>query len=459
MSGNLSTKNRMKELAELDKKHYLHPTTPVKAHFEQGPPIIVSEGKGIYIKDVNGEEYIDGMSMLWNVNLGHGQKELAQAAQEQMSKLAYSSSFFGNSHERAIELAEKLATLTPGDLNVVFYTSGGSESNDSAFKLARYYWKVKGEPNRTKIIGLERAYHGTTLGATSATGMTEFQNFVNAKAPDFFHAKAHQTNCELGDKSDPNYEGCIRDIVEKEGPETIAAVVLEPVQGAGGVFFPPEGYLQAVRKLCDEFGILMITDEVITGFGRTGKMFGVNNWDVVPDLMTVAKGITSGYSQLGAVIMKEKIRDELVKSDDVLFHGFTYSGHPTACAVALKNLEIIERDNIVANAKNMEAVLKEGLKYLEEKHKTVTKTRALGLLAAFELYEDPESGKRFDPSFLAAHKLVDECFDRKLILRTAEWDGDNIIAIAPALIVNKQEVENIISIIDDSLTAFEKKLG
>ncbi|TCP30877.1 adenosylmethionine-8-amino-7-oxononanoate aminotransferase [Scopulibacillus darangshiensis] len=451
-------KTKMESLSELDRKHYLHPTTPAKMHFEQGPSIIVSEGKGINIKDVKGDEYIDAMSMLWNVNLGHGQKELADAAQEQMMKLAYSSSFFGNSHETAIQLAEKLASLTPDDLNVVFYTSGGSESNDTAFKLSRYYWQIKGQPERTKIIGLERAYHGVTMGATSATGVREFQNFVNAKAPDFFHAKAHQTNCELGDKSDPNYEGCIRDIVEKEGPDTIAAVILEPVQGAGGVLFPPEGYMQAVRKLCDEFGILMITDEVITGFGRTGKMFGVNNWDVVPDMMTVAKGITSGYSQLGAVIMKEKIRDEIVKTDDVLFHGFTYSGHPTACAVALKNLEILERDNLVVNAKNMEKVLKDGMAFLEEKHSIVTKTRALGLLGAFELYEDPASGKPFDPSIAAAHKVVDECFKRKLILRTAEWDGDNIVAIAPALIVNKQEIENIISILDESITAFEMTL-
>lgn len=447
------------QLAEWDKKHFLHPTTVPKAHVEQGPKLIFSEGNGIYVNDINGDAYLDGISMLWNVNLGHGQTELAEAAKEQMARLAFSSSFVSYSNEPAIRLAEKLASLAPGDLNAVFYTSGGSESNDTAFKFARFYWRLKGQPEKTKIIALERSYHGVTIAAQTATYVPAFHQFSGSKVPGVFHAKPHLTNCELGDKSDPNYEGCIRAIVEKEGADTIAAVILEPVQGSGGVYIPPEGYLEAVRKLCDEYNILLIADEVICGFGRTGKMFGVENWNVVPDLMTIAKGITSGYSQLGGVLIKQSIRDTLVEYDDVLAHGFTYSGHPTACAVGLKNIEIIERDHIVENVKEMEQELKKGFNYLEDKHSIVTKTRAIGLLAGFELYADRDSETPFDPSVKAGLTVVEECFKRKLILRALRAnEGYNIIAVSPPLTINKEEIEKMIDIIDEAITAFKKKI-
>lgn len=369
------------QLKELDKKYYLHPTSSVKQQQQNGPVVIFKEGNGIYLTDIEGNQYIDGLSSLWNVNIGHGRKELADVAQEQMSKLAFSSSFQNYSHDKAIELASKLASMTPGDLNVSFFTSGGSESNDTAFKIVRHYWKIKGQEKRTKIIALNRAYHGITIGATSATGLPTFQNFSTSNAPNFLHARPHKTNSERGDQSDLDYGNSIRGIIEREGAETIAAVILEPIQGAGGVHIPPAGYLQAIRDLCDEYGILLITDEIICGFGRTGKMFGVENWNIVPDIMTVAKGITSGYIQLGAVIMREFIRDEIAElSDQVLFHGFTYSGHPTACAVALKNIEIIENEGIVENAKIMETEFLKGIRYLKEKHPYVTNERFLGLL-------------------------------------------------------------------------------
>lgn len=447
---------KTKELIELDKKHYIHPTTDPKALVQQGPSIIFSEGNGIYANNMDGESYIDGMSMLWNVNLGHGHTELAEAAKVQMEKMAYSSSFKGFSNEPAIRLAAKLASLSPGDLEAVFYTSGGSESNDTAFKLTRFYWGLKGKPEKKKIIAMKDAYHGVTLASQTATAIPAFHEFSGSNIEGFFHAIPHLTNCELGDKNDPKYPESIRAIIEREGADTIAAVIIEPVQGAGGVNIPPEGYLRAVRDLCDEYDILFIADEVICGFGRTGKMFGVENWDVVPDLMSIAKGITSGYSQLGAVLMNKKVRDVIVNYDGVLSHGFTYSGHPTACAVALKNIEIIERDGILKNVQKMESVLKSGLHHLQEKHDFVTNCRAIGLLSAFDLYEDPNSGKLFDDSIAAAYAVVDECFERKLILRAL---GNHRIAIAPPLIINKQEVEKMINIIDDAITAFKKKVG
>lgn len=445
----------VEQLRELDKKHVFHPVTSLKQHQENGPTLIIKEGKGIHVTDVNGKQYIDGLSSLWNVNIGHGREELAEVAKEQMTQLAYSSSFQGMSHEPAIRLAEKIASLTPGDLNVSFFTSGGSESNDSAFKIARHYWKLKGKPERNKIVAMKRGYHGITIGATSATGIEQFQNMATAQAPGFVHATTRfNTNCELGDRTDPDFAGSFRGVIEKEGPETVAAVILEPVQGAGGLFIPQDGYLQALRKLCDEYGILMITDEVITGFGRTGKMFGVDNWDVVPDLMSVAKGITSGYSQLGAVIIRESLRDELAElsGDGMFFHGFTYSGHPVACSVALKNLEIIEREDLVANAKNMETVLKKGFAYLEEKHPIFTKSRALGLMAAFELYKDRDNEIPFDPSLAVAPRFVQECTKRGLIIRPVIFEGSNTIVMAPPLTITEEQVEQMIAIFDESLT-------
>ncbi|KMY55608.1 aminotransferase [Bacillus sp. FJAT-27231] len=459
MSTNVSLANKTAEqLIELDKKHFFHPTTPLKAQQTFGPATIITKGQGIHVTDVYGKEYIDGVSSLWNVNIGYGRKEIAEAASRQIMTLSYGSSFFNNSHDVVIRLSEKLASMAPGDLNVSFFTSGGSESNESAIKIVRHYWKLKGQPERKKIITLDQSYHGVTMGATSATGVPEFKEMITAIAPDFLHALPFQTECELGDKSAPGYDRSIRGMIETEGPETIAAVILEPVQGVGGVRIPPEGYLKAIRALCDEYGIFMITDEVICGFGRTGKMFGVEHWDVVPDLMSVAKGITSGYVQLGAVMMSEKLRDELAElSESVFFHGFTYSGHPTACAVALKNLEIIETEGLVENARQMGEELLKGLQYLENTHKTTAKARTIGLMGGIELLADPENDVPFDSSIYAAPAVVEECEKRNLILRPLTFGGLNVVALAPPLIVNKQDVETMIEKLSDSIRAFEKK--
>ncbi|SDI16877.1 aminotransferase family protein [Alteribacillus bidgolensis] len=453
------TSLQIENLNGLDKKYYLHPTTVPKKFIEEGPKITFHKGDGVYVTDVKDDTYIDGVSMLWNVNLGHGQKELAKAAYEQMNTLAYSSSFYGYSNEKAVRLAEKVVSLAPGDLSAVFFTSGGSESNDTAFKLARFYWHLNGRKNKKKIISINRSYHGATIAAGSATGIDAFHNFAGSKDIDIIQAKSHLTNCELGDKSDPNYEGCIRDIIEKEGAESIAAIIVEPVQGAGGIHISPEGYLRAVKDLCEENEILMISDEVICGFGRTGKMFGIDNWEVVPDIMSVAKGITSGYAQLGGVLINKDIRDTVIQYDQILGHGFTYSGHPTACAVGLKNIEILERDNILNNVNNMEKELMKGFDYLSDKHPHVAKTRTLGLLAGFDLQADRDTDKPFDESIRAASFIVEECFKRKLILRAADFEkGKNIVAIAPPLIVNKEEIEEMINIIDATLTDFKKTL-
>lgn len=459
----MTTKNthqssKTAKLAELDKKHFLHPASNPKAVIDNGPAVIFAEGKGVKVTSTDGIEYIDGMSMLWNVNLGHGNQELAEAGNQQLSMLACTSQFKAFSNEPAILLAEKLASLAPGDLNSVFYTSGGSESNDTAIKLARFYWELKDQPAKRKFIALNNAYHGVTVAAQTATGLSAYHNFSGSNIEGVIRATAYLLDSEKGDKNAPDYEGSIRATIEREGADTIAGILIEPVQGAGGVNIPPDGYLQVVRQLCDEFNILFLADEVICGFGRTGKMFGVNNWDVVPDMMSIAKGLTSGYSQLGGVMMNDEIKQTISSFDAVVPHGFTYSGHPTACAIALKNLEIIERDEIVGNVQRMELELEKGLKYLEEKHSIVTNCRAIGLLAAFELYEDPASGKLFDPTVFPANAVVDACFERQLILR-ALGAHNQIIAIAPPLIINKEEIDKMIQIIDEAISTFKETLN
>lgn len=458
MTKQMTQNEQVKELIELDQKHFIHPATNPKELLEKGTQMIFSKGEGIYVTNaIDNKEYIDGMSMLWNVNVGHGQQELVEAAKEQMEKIAYSSAFKGFSNEPAIRLAEKLASIAPGDLNAVFFTSGGSESNDSALKLTRFYWGLKGKPEKRKFISLGKGYHGVTLAAQTATAIPAFHEFAGSFIDGFFHALPHELECELGDKSHPNYAESIRGIIEREGSETIAGIIIEPVQGAGGVNIPPEGYMQAIRDICDEYDILMMADEIITGFGRTGKMFGVDNWNVVPDTMSIAKGLTSGYTQLGGVMVNDEIKSTLDKYEAVLAHGFTYSGHPTACAIALKNLEIIERENLVDNSKEMEKHLKNRLNELEEKHPIVTNSRSVGLLAAFELYEDPKADKLFDEGVMPANSIVEECFDRQLILRAA-GTHNHIIAIAPPLTVTKEEIDKMIYIVDNAITAFRKNI-
>src|SRR5699024_853648 len=423
------------ELCELDKKHFLHPTSSIQQQQKHGPAFIFTKGSGIYLKDMSGEKYIDGMSSLWNVNIGHGRKEMGDIAKEQMDTLAFSSAFSTYSHEPAIRLAKRLSELTPGDLNVCFFTSGGSESNDSAIKIARHYWKVKGKPKKKKILSRKLAYHGVSMGSTSATGISEFHEFTTSLAPDFVYAPS--PNTRSWDEIENNNLVVIeetRKVIENEGPETIAAFIAEPIQGAGGMIIPPNGYLKAMRELCDEYGILYISDEIITGFGRTGKMFGGDNWSIVPDIMTVAKGITSGYIQLGATIHSDCIHKELIElSSGTLFHGFTYSGHPTACMVALKNIEIMETEGLIKNSLEVGKILANGLKFLEEKHWIVSGIRSMGLLGAFELYQNPYTKKRFDLEIEISKKVVAECLKRKLIVRSITYKGTDTIAIAPPL--------------------------
>lgn len=442
-----------KDLIELDKKHFIHPTSSIQQQQEQGAAAIFEEGNGIYLKDINGKTFIDAMSSLWNVNVGHGRKELADTAQKQMGRLAFSSAFSTFSHEPAIRLAEKIADLAPEGLNAVFFTSGGSESNDSAFKLAHHYWKISGKPERKKIISRKKAYHGVSAGATSATGIPEFWEMGGLLVPDFLHA---ETPYEIGTQEAID---SIRNMIEQEGPETIAAFLAEPVQGAGGVIIPPNDYFKEVRKLCDDYGILFIADEVITGFGRTGKMFGLEHWGVVPDMMTFAKGVTSGYLPLGGVVVSDHIHETLKEcSKGTLFHGFTYSGHPVAAAVALKNIEIIENENLVENSREMGGELLKGFQQIKEDIDIVGDVRAIGLLGAVELVENPSTNKRFTPDRGVAPKVIQALFERGVICRSVTYDSTDIITFAPPLIINHTQVNEIVERLHDAILEVQAKI-
>ncbi|WP_194074646.1 aspartate aminotransferase family protein [Oceanobacillus halophilus] len=429
----------MEHLLELDKKHFIHPTSSIQQQQEKGAKIIVEKGEGIYLTDKNGSVYMDVMSSLWNVNVGHGREELAEAAAEQMKKLAFSSAFSTFSHEPAIKLAEKIASLAPKGLNAVFFTSGGSESNDTAFKLVRHYWRIQDQPNRRKIISLKRGYHGVAAASTSATGIPEFWNMAGQMMTDFHHADTPYENGT--DKAIVS----LRQLIEAEGPETIAAFIAEPVQGAGGVLIPPSDFFKEVRNVCDEYGILLIADEVITGFGRTGKMFGVENWGVTPDLMSFAKGVTSGYVPLGGVIVSNHIHDVLKeKSKGTLFHGYTYSGHPTAAAVALKNLEIIEKEELVENSRKMGEELLKGFQKLKEEIDIVGNVRTIGLLGAVELVQDPKTNKRFSPDYQVAAKVIEALHQRGVICRAVTYEGTDIICFSPPLIINPSQIDSLL---------------
>lgn len=430
-----TTDNKLKEeLVELDKRHFIHPTSNMKQLQEEGPTFIFTEGEGIYLKDVEGRKLIDSLSSLWNVNIGHGREELGEVAKEQMGKLAFTSAFSNWSHEPVIRLAAEVAKWTPGDLNVTFFTSGGSEANDTAFKTVRHYWKIQGRPEKKKIISRKKSYHGVAMGATSATGIPEFHTFTTSIAPDFHYV-------------DSTIES-LKEVIEKEGADTIAAFISEPVQGSGGVNLPPKGYFEEVRRICDENDILMISDEVICGFGRTGTNFGMENFGIIPDIITMAKGVTSGYAPLGGMVISEKLHKEIYeKTEGNFWHGYTYSGHPTAAAVALKNLEIIKNENLIENVRTMGEEMIKGFKWIQEQHEKVIDVRGIGLLGAISLERESDSAQPVGP------KIVAEALKRGLICRSVVYDGQDTLAFAPPFIINKKQMDDIVTIVNESIQA------
>jgi putrescine---pyruvate transaminase len=439
------------DLVKEDQEHLFHPLHHPADH--QSPKVWV-RGQGIYLWDAEGRQYIDGLACLWNVNVGHGRKELADAAATQMAELAYCSSYAGATNIPATKLASKLASLAYPSLNTVYFTSGGAESNESAFKTARFYWKATGKPDKVKIIARQHGYHGVTLAAMSATGMAPYWKMFEPRVPNFVHVQSpYPYRFEGVQPGETIGQAAARQLEEKileEGPDTVAAFIAEPVQGAGGVLVPPDDYFPNIRRVCDKYEVLFIADEVITGFGRTGSWFALNRWGVEPDMMSFAKGVTSGYLPLGGIMISDKIRQAVLSAnyEDRWMHAYTYSGHPTCCAVGLKNIEIIEKEGLVKHAGEMGTRLLNGLKTLEE-FAAVGDVRGLGLMAAVELVGDRSTKTPTDPALKIGPHVQDECVKHGLYTRIR---GD-IIMLCPPLVIRDEEVDRIVDILREALQA------
>jgi putrescine aminotransferase len=415
----------------------------------------MSAGRGAVLTDASGREYIDGMASLWNVNVGYGRTELADAAAEQMRTLAFSSAYGGFGTRPAILLAARLAELAPGDLEVTYFASGGAEANDTAYKIARLYWYLRGRPDRTNIVSRLRDYHGLTYGATSATGLPNFWKGFAPLAPGFLHAPAPSPYRFSGEGSaGAGYVKALEQVVLEAGPETVAAVVAEPVQGAGGVIVPPPDYFPLLRRLCDRYGLLLIADEVITGFGRTGRWFGLEHWNVKADMMIFAKGITSGYLPLSGVMLTRAVHDTLKSVKGPFAHGFTYSGHPTACAVALRNLQIIEDERLVERAAELGTHLAKRLQDVLD-HEIVGDVRSLGLVGGIELVRDRQSKESFDASIGAARRVWLAALDEGVIVRALPGD---VISICPPFVITEQQIDRIIHVLGGAIARVSKEL-
>ncbi|MBI3464532.1 MAG: aspartate aminotransferase family protein [Planctomycetes bacterium] len=461
-----------------DQSYLLHPLHDKAA---QASGRIWVEGEGAVLRDADGKAYIDALAGLWNVLVGHGRRELADAAARQMEKLAFVSGYAGHTNRPAIELAERLGGLCYPNVQMFFFTCGGADSNETAFKTARFYWKSVGQPSKTKIISRRWAYHGTTLATMSATGMDWYWPMFEPRVPGFLHIESPypywfetvmSPSVPGGDSAGnsplpsggegPGVRGqsagvaaadLLEEAILREGPDTVAAFIAEPVQGAGGVIVPPADYFPRIRQICDRYDVLLIADEVITGFGRTGRWFALEHWGVRPDIITFAKGITSGYIPLGGMGVSRQIADAIRSGTGPAkwMHAYTYSGHPTACAVALANLDIIEREGLVGRAAAMGQRLVNGLKRLE-RLPHVGETRGLGLMAAVELVESKQPKKRFDPTRGIGARVLAESANRGVVTRTV---GD-VVLLAPPLVTREDQLDRIIQVVDESIQAATK---
>ncbi|MDX1616795.1 MAG: aspartate aminotransferase family protein [Candidatus Promineifilaceae bacterium] len=434
------------QLAERDRRHLLHPLHHPSAHEE---PIIIESGRGVWLRSVDGREFMDGLAGLWNVLVGHGNKRLADAAQDQMNELAYFSNYAGVSNIPAIELAERLSRFAYPSLQTTFFASGGAEANESAFKTARYYWKRHGRPEKVKIIARQDAYHGVTLAAMSATGITPYWPMFEPRVPEFLHIVApypyrFEGEVQEGETIGKAAARALEEAIIREGPETVAAFIAEPVQGAGGVIVPPDDYFPQVRAICDQYDVLLIADEVITGFGRTGKWFALDHWGVEPDIMAFAKGVTSGYLPLGGIQISDRVRDAIMSAPAAQrwMHAYTYSGHATCCAVALANLDILEEERLVDRAASMGARLMAGLEALKD-IECVGNVRGLGLMAAIEFVADRETKAKAG----IADRILAGCQRRGLISRTK---GESLL-FAPPLIISEDELDHLLATLREAI--------
>lgn len=429
----------------LDTDHYFHPFTDHKELHAQGVRII-HEAKGVYIHDADGHKLLDGMAGLWCVAVGYGRQELVDAASQQMLKLPYYNGFFKTNTEPTLLLAKKLAELSPPGLEHVFFACSGSEAVDSALRTARVYWQTLGKPEKKVIIGRTYGYHGSTTLAAAAGGMKDMHRQAG-DLPHFHHVMPPYWYGYGGQMSPEAFGLFAAKEVENKilelGADNIAAFIGEPIQGAGGVLIPPDSYWPEINRICQKYDILLIADEVICGFGRTGKMFGSDYFGIKPDMMTLAKGLTSGYQPLSALLMNNRVAEVMINDVGEYYHGFTYSGHPVACAVALKTIEIIETEDLVAQAASKGALLRQKLHEAIGDLPIVGEIRGVGLIGAIELTADKRTRKRFEKVGRVGVICRDYCIANGLMVRAT----NDTILFSPPLIISEAEIDIFVTII------------
>ena len=451
MASTQATGTERGTLQELARRHLWMHFTRMSAYDDHEIPIIV-RGEGCYVYDEHGKRYLDGLSALFCVNIGHGRADVVQAGADQAKELGFYTTW-SYAHPRAIELAARVAELAPGDLNRVFFTSGGSEAVESAIKLSRQYHKVTGNPLKTKLIARDIAYHGTSLGALSATGITSLRTPFEPLTPGGVHVPNTNTFRMPHGYSESELANAVAEKIEFEGPETVAAVIMEPVQNAGGCFVPPEGYWQRVREICDEYNVLLISDEVICAWGRLGEWFGAQRFDYEPDIITTAKGLTSAYAPMGAVIASDKVAEPFMEGHNSFTHGFTFAGHPVCSAIALANLDVMENEGILENVRSNEGAFREMLDSLRD-IPIVGDVRGTGYFHAIELVKDQDSDAQWtdeESETLLRGYLSGELYERGLICR-ADDRGDPVIQLSPPLIAGQSQFDEIESILRPVLT-------
>ncbi|HEY8514613.1 MAG TPA: aspartate aminotransferase family protein [Candidatus Binatia bacterium] len=447
------------DLDRLDRAHLVHGFGS-PAVTERDGTLRLVKGRGVWVWDAAGRRYLDAVASLWNVNVGHGRAEIGRAMAKQASTLEYAPTLLGFSSEPAIALAARIARMTPPGLEHVFFTSGGSESNESVIRLARLYWRLRGRPEKIGIVALSRAYHGSSTGAASLTGLEAFHRGYEPMLPDVRRmARPYCYRCELG----KTYPACDLDcaselerLVAREGAERIGACIVEPVQGVGGVIVPPPGWLERLRAICDRHEILLVADEVITGFGRTGKAFAVQHGAAVPDMLVFAKGVTSGYAPLGGVVLHERVYRTLVEAgpDFTLHHGFTYSGHPVACAAGLANLDIIEREKLIPAVRRLGTYLRRRLARLE-RHDIVGEVRSIGLMAAIDLVRDRTTRAPFPEAEKVPWRIRRAALERGVIVRA----GGDTIALCPPFVVTAEQIDQIVDVLDQAIASVATSLA
>jgi putrescine aminotransferase len=441
------------QLLEADRRFLVHPLHHPEDHKS---PLFVDHGKGAMLVDVNGREVIDGLAGLWNVNIGHGRAELADAAAAQMKKIGFASAYIGGTNEPAIRLAAKIVGHGYSNSAAVYFTTAGAESNESAFKFARYFWKVQDRPEKTKIISRIHAYHGVTMAAMSATGMAAYSKMFGPLVPGFIQVQPPYAYRWPGNE-EPGLGAAeaVERAILAEGADTVAAVIAEPVMGAGGVIVPPPSYFPELRRICDRHNVLLIADEVITGFGRTGRWFALGHWGVEPDLVSFAKGVTSGYLPLGGVIASKRVHEAIESAplDRRFMHAATYSGHPVCCAVGLRNVEIIEEDGLVERAAEMGPLLLRGLEELRDLPQ-VGDVRGLGMMCGVELVADKGTKA---PLIGTSGRIGREALARGLLLRVRPGGADppigDTICLSPPLMTPTETLDRLPSIVRESILA------